>query len=351
MEYTIKERVLITSWVIAATGNCSVEDCRRRFRIEFNKEAPPRQTLIDWKNKLLETGSLVHQRPGQGRPKSAESQENEERVLGAVQRDPTTSTRRLSEELELSQSNVCRILKKNEFHPYKPLYCQELVDGDDDRRRQFCEVMQNRFTNDPSFLRKLTFSDECVFHLNGQVNKHNVHFWSTDNPHIRFRDPGQAPSVTVWACISFNGIIDTNIDTRTMNGERYCEILCEKVVPYFKRNKQMIYQQDGASSHYCVNARQILDQEMPQQWIGRRGFIEWPARSPDLTTCDYWFWSYLRSRVYHPQNVIFPSVIELTNRIQMEMTAIPLKMFRDSFRDFPKRLQKCLSANGSLFEG
>lgn len=349
MEYSTKERVTVTAWLIAAPPGVSVEDCRRRFRAEFGKESPPRQTLVDWKNKLLETGSLVHQKSGQGRPRSACDQENERRVLTSINADPTTSTRRMSNELEMSQSSVCRILKRNRFHPYKPLYCQELVDGDDDRRRQFCEILSDRFTNDPAFLRKLTFSDECVFHLNGRVNKHNVHFWSADNPKVRFTNPGQTPSVTVWTCISFNGIVATDISTHTMNGERYCAILREKVIPFFKRNRHMLYQQDGASSHYCLNARQILNDEMPLQWIGRRGFIEWPARSPDLTACDYWLWSYLRSRVYQPANVTF-SVNELIDRIRSELEAIPLDMFRNTFRDFPQRLQKCLSANGDLFE-
>jgi hypothetical protein len=32
--------------------------------------------------------------------------------------------------------------------------------------------------------------------------------------------------------------------------------------------------------------------------ISRFGDIPWPPRSPDLSTCDFFLWGYLKSRVY-----------------------------------------------------
>ncbi|KAK0077913.1 hypothetical protein PV325_003289 [Microctonus aethiopoides] len=46
-------------------------------------------------------------------------------------------------------------------------------------------------------------------------------------------------------------------------------------------------QQDGASSHYGRNVLAYLNDEFPRRWIGRRGEIEWPDQSLDLTTLDY----------------------------------------------------------------
>lgn len=350
MEYSVKEKVTITAWIIASPHGVSVEENRQRFRNEFQKEAPPRQTLIDWKNKLLETGSLVQRQSGQGRRRTASGEEKSQRVLESIERDNSTSTRRLSAELNMSKSSVHRILQENQMHPYKPLYSQDLYDGDDDRRRQFSEIMNIRFQNDPAFLRKLTFSDECVFHLHGSVNKHNIHYWASQNPQFRITNPGQTSALTVWVCISFSGIVAVDISRQTMNGDRYCLILQEKVIPYFKRHNHMLFQQDGAPPHYCVNARQILNENIPQQWIGRRGHIEWPARSPDLTVCDFWLWAYLRDRVYQPAGVTFRSVTELENRIHQELNAIPLRMFRDAFRNFQKRCQLCIDVDGNHFE-
>ena len=33
-------------------------------------------------------------------------------------------------------------------------------------------------------------------------------------------------------------------------------------------------------------------------WIDRRGPIDWPARSPDLTPMDFFFWGVLEDKVY-----------------------------------------------------
>jgi hypothetical protein len=49
------------------------------------------------------------------------------------------------------------------------------------------------------------------------------------------------------------------------------------------------YQQDRAPPHYAVIVRRYLDKVFPNRWIGRRGQIEWPARSPDLTPPDFFY--------------------------------------------------------------
>ena len=47
------------------------------------------------------------------------------------------------------------------------------------------------------------------------------------------------------------------------------------------------FQQDGAAPHYVLHVGAYLDGVFPRRWIGRRGVIDWPARSPDLTPLDY----------------------------------------------------------------
>ena len=58
------------------------------------------------------------------------------------------------------------------------------------------------------------------------------------------------------------------------------------------------YQQDGAPPHYAAPVRQYLDELFPNRWIGRRGFVEWPARLPDLSPLDYFLWGYLKCKVF-----------------------------------------------------
>ena len=98
--------------------------------------------------------------------------------------------------------------------------------------------------------------------------------------------------LNVWAGI-FNGqkvgpfFIEGNL-----NGQKYETMLREEIVPAIQAltNNQMdeiYFQQDGAAPHYSRSVRRYLDQLFRDRWIGRKGSIEWPARSPDLTPLDY----------------------------------------------------------------
>ena len=42
-------------------------------------------------------------------------------------------------------------------------------------------------------------------------------------------------------------------------------------------------------------AREYLDSDLPGRWMGRGGAISWPARSPELTPCDYYLWGHIKS--------------------------------------------------------
>lgn len=50
---------------------------------------------------------------------------------------------------------------------------------------------------------------------------------------------------------------------------------------------QLMFQQNGAPPHYAVQFREFLKECFPIWWIGRSGAIEWPARSPDINTLDF----------------------------------------------------------------
>jgi hypothetical protein len=45
---------------------------------------------------------------------------------------------------------------------------------------------------------------------------------------------GKTQAMTAWATIRFSGVLAYDISRNTMNGERYCDILNHKVVPFFQ---------------------------------------------------------------------------------------------------------------------
>ena len=53
------------------------------------------------------------------------------------------------------------------------------------------------------------------------------------------------------------------------------------------QGKRLYFQHDGAALHSAVIVHEWLDEKFPGRGIGRRGPFDWPARSSDLTTCDF----------------------------------------------------------------
>jgi hypothetical protein len=50
------------------------------------------------------------------------------------------------------------------------------------------------------------------------------------------------------------------------------------------------------------------------QWIGRGGRATWPPRSPNLNSCDFYLWGYMKSTVYQ---TTVNNQDDLLNRIMM----------------------------------
>jgi len=68
---------------------------------------------------------------------------------------------------------------------------------------------------------------------------------------------------------------------------------------------ELYFQQDGATPHYALLVWNYLDNIFPLYWIRRRGSIDWPPRSPDLTPIGFLFWSVVKNKVHErkPQTV------------------------------------------------
>ena len=62
-------------------------------------------------------------------------------------------------------------------------------------------------------------------------------------------------------------------------------------------NNQMWFMHDGALAHFSRIAREFLNNNYTNRWIGRRGPIAWPACSPDLNPLDFYLWGHLKD--YH----------------------------------------------------
>ncbi|GFU58617.1 uncharacterized protein TNCV_1277991 [Trichonephila clavipes] len=68
-------------------------------------------------------------------------------------------------------------------------------------RRRFVEWAQNEIAVVPDFQKRILFSDEAHFWLNGYVNKQNCRIWSEANPQVYVETPLHPEKLTVWCTL------------------------------------------------------------------------------------------------------------------------------------------------------
>ncbi|GFU43347.1 hypothetical protein TNCV_4089741 [Trichonephila clavipes] len=77
----------------------------------------------------------------------------------------------------------------------------------DQARRRFVEWAQNEIAVVPDFHKRILFSDETHFWLNGYVNKQNCRIWSEANPQVYVETPLHPEKLTVWCALWAGGIL------------------------------------------------------------------------------------------------------------------------------------------------
>lgn len=100
----------------------------REYRDKYpNRRIPNRKTFEAVERRLRETGMLKPIRMDAGRQRFVRYANIEEEILNAVQLSPTTSTRRLSHRLNVSQSSIWRTLREQQLYPFHMTCVQDLL--------------------------------------------------------------------------------------------------------------------------------------------------------------------------------------------------------------------------------
>ncbi|GFV56418.1 hypothetical protein TNCV_1709681 [Trichonephila clavipes] len=73
--------------------------------------------------------------------------------------------------------------------------------NDHQARRRFVEWAQNEMAVVPDFHKRILFSDEAHFWLNGYVNKQNCRIWSEANSQVYVETPLHPEKLTVWCAL------------------------------------------------------------------------------------------------------------------------------------------------------
>lgn len=181
------------------------------------------------------------------------------------------------------------------LHPYKIQLTQELKPYDHSLRCSFADWALEQLELDANFGKKIIFSDEAHFWLNGFVKKQNCRIWGDSNPQQIQQLPMHPEKLTVWCGLWSGGIIgpfffknDAEV-TVTVNGVRYKAMINQFLFPKIDDldADDIWFQQDGATCHTANETINLLKTMFDESIISRNGPVNWPPRSCDLTPLDF----------------------------------------------------------------
>lgn len=279
----------------------------RHFRQEYGRQRLPRSTLQGIIAKFQRFGTVLDRHKGNsGRHRTGRTGENRTRIEELIRVGTPTSLRILAREVgDISYVTVRAILKFDiKARPYHLELLHHLTPADFPRRVDCCRQILDFVQEEdlPFFF----MSDEVRFYLDGHVCRHNSIIWATqqNRPEHHFTEHElNAPSLILWCAISGNFLIGPFFLDQRVNGDVYLELLENDFLPDVQAQlgndiARVIFQQDGATPHRRHDVVQWINEHFPRRSIGMGLHVPWPARSPDLTSCDFFLWGFIKELVY-----------------------------------------------------
>ncbi|KAJ8909828.1 hypothetical protein NQ315_003706 [Exocentrus adspersus] len=232
MNYTVQQ---LTS-MIYVIGSCE-ENCFLASRVYAQRfperRHPDSRSLENLRERFNRTGSVAYEK--QTRTKTVLNEENALAISLAIVENPIISVRDISRDLGIKKSSWA----------------------------------QNQIAENEDFLKFVLFTDECTFHRNGFINRHNYHYYDTQNPHVVEVNHYQHNwSLKVWGGIVHNFVIGPHIFEGRVTGQVFLNFLINDFprlihhLPDYIKN-QMWLQLDGAPPHFSANVRQHLTENFP----------------------------------------------------------------------------------------
>lgn len=350
LQYSVAEKVDILLAYVSAQKDAQLASMLYAAQ-HPGRRVPARATFVSIFNRFRTTGSVHAQR--RKRPASA-TEDFDIDVLAYVAVRPEASVREIASADGASPASVWRSLSRHSYHPYHVCLHQELRPSDFQKRLDFCNWCLIQCDEDREFLNRVLWTDEAQFCRNSNVNLHNAHYWSDQNPHwLREHKHQVRWSVNVW-CGIYNGcIVGPYFIDGNLTGKKYTECVLKGVVSEFASElplaalKKMWFQHDGAPPHFSSLARKFVDESFPNQWIGRGGTTPWPPRSPDLSPLDFFLWGYVKNEVFKTE----PANLEdMKQRVRSSIDNIPRQMILSTMNSMKERLRLCIAMDGKQFE-
>lgn len=291
--------------------------------------------------------------PRSGRPITATSPENVNKLRCRIRRNPEVSMNKMADQLGISRERVQNIVKKKlRLRSYKIARVHFLNETMKAKRLQKCHRMRRLVGG--GRLSRVLFTDEKIFTVQVLHNRQNrcqlLRKGQQKTAAAKTISRSHFPaSVMVWAGICATGktplvFIPRNVKINAIEYQQ--RVLRDVLQPWATQHfgpDRFVLQQDWAPAHSANSTIAVCEKLFPGFWDKD----VWPSNSPDLNPMDYSVWSILDQKVSATRYATVDALKKVLSRAWDEIT---VEQCATIVGNFPRRVKKCIEAAGSNFE-
>lgn len=166
------------------------------------------------------------------------------------------------------------------------------------------------------------YTDEAWFHQSGYINAQNFCIRFSENLH-GFQETC-LQKIGVWCAISGRRVVGPILFTRFVTGEVYREIITNLMFLHHKDEKHCWLQQDGVTAYIANKTMRFLYEFFDNRIVR---WALWPARSPVLSSLDFFLWGHLKNEVYKNNPKIITDLKKnIQGKIEKTESAMPYRV-------------------------
>lgn len=347
MEANLEQRYSIKFCV--KLGNSATETLEM-IEKAYGNQALSRAQVFRWHKTFREGREGVEDEQRSGRPSTAHTSDNTEKVRAVLNSDRRLSVRLIADRVDLPKSIVHDIIT-TELQMRKicaKLVPKVLTDEQKENRVLVSRDLLDRVGSEPGFLDRVITGDESwVFEYDPETKRQSSEWHSPGSP--RPRKARMSKSRIKSMLIVFfdsKGVVHKEFlqSGQTVNAAFYVEVLkrlkkrVARVRPEIADN--WILHHDNAPSHTSMLVKEFLTKQIIPT-------VPQPPYSPDLAPADFFLFPRLKSRLkgHH-----FGTIENVQAAVTSILKEIDVDEFQSSFHAWRSRWHRCIDAQGCYFE-
>lgn len=319
---------------------------------QYGSDAPCRATVYNWVRQVKNNDKNLRDQARSGRPASATTSSNIEKIRRAIEESPKSSTRMLASIIRISKESIRKILDEdlNMVKMNSRWVPKELTESQKQARVRSCKQNLKLWNGHwTELIERIVTVDETWIKYENCPSRTSGAEWR-----LRGSRPPEIPKLPtdsrkIMATVFWDSkgilLFDVLPKNSTVTGQYYSELLNQlreeiKSKRRGKLTKKIILLQDNARVHTCRLVTETIEKH---GWTT----LDHPPYSPDLAPSDFFLFKnlkiFLQGKNFSEKDKLVSAVIEFYESKGVEF-------FLEPFERLKVRMKRCIDDGGEYFD-